>query len=81
VAATNRLAVLAHDGLALAIRPAHTHYDGDTLFGLALPAPGAPSPDLLGLGAAAAEVVAEAVLRAVRAARSLHGVPAIADGP
>ena len=40
----NRLAMLGHDGLALAIRPAHTLYDGDTLFALSLPRPTADAP-------------------------------------
>jgi L-aminopeptidase/D-esterase-like protein len=74
----NRLATIAHDGLALAIRPAHTAYDGDTLFALSLPASDATPPtgqDLVMLGQAAAEVVAEAIVRGVRAATSLHGVP------
>jgi L-aminopeptidase/D-esterase-like protein len=74
-AGINRLAMLGHDGLALAIRPAHTLYDGDTLFALAMPGPEA-GVDPVALGQAAAEVVAEAILRGVRAATSLHGVPA-----
>jgi L-aminopeptidase/D-esterase-like protein len=76
-AAINRLATLGHDGLALAIRPAHTAYDGDTLFALSLPGEGSATPDVLALGQAAAEVVAEAIVRAVRAATSLHGVPSV----
>ena len=74
----NRLAQTGHDGLALAIRPAHTVFDGDALFALSLPAadqPNATPADLLALGQAAAEVVAEAILRGVRAATPLHGVP------
>ena len=43
-AGVNRLATLGHDGLALAIRPAHTAYDGDTLFALSLPGADAPPP-------------------------------------
>lgn len=77
-AAVNRLASIGHDGLALAIRPAHTAYDGDTLFALSLPAPDSTKqapPDVVALGQAAAEVVADAIVRAVRAATSLHGVP------
>jgi L-aminopeptidase/D-esterase-like protein len=74
--AANRLAGLGHDGLAMAIRPAHTQYDGDTLFAVSLPSADLPAPDPLVLGQAAAEVVAEAILRAIRAATSLHGIPA-----
>ena len=74
-AGINRLATIGHDGLALAIRPAHTAYDGDTLFALSLPETESAPPDLVALGQAAAEVVADAIVRAVRAATSLHGVP------
>ena len=75
-AGVSRLAMLGHDGLALAIRPAHTSYDGDTLFALSLPGLDPTSPDVLELEQAAVEVVAEAVVRAVRAATPLHGIPA-----
>jgi L-aminopeptidase/D-esterase-like protein len=73
--AVNRLASMGHDGLAMTIRPAHTLYDGDTLFAVSLPAPDAPDPDELALGRVAADVVSEAIIRAVRAAKSLHGIP------
>jgi L-aminopeptidase/D-esterase-like protein len=78
--AVHRLATVGHDGLALAIRPAHTLYDGDTLFALSMPAADAasrPEADPVALGYAASQVVAEAVVRAVRAATSLHGVLAV----
>ena len=79
-AGVNRLATIAHDGLALAVRPAHTLYDGDTLFAISLPSADRAQPaDPLQLGHAAVEVVAEAVVRAVRSATSLWGVPAVAD--
>lgn len=61
-----RLASIAHDGLAHTIRPVHTQFDGDTLFALAVPAPNAPPANSLVLGAAAVEAVAQAVLNAVR---------------
>lgn len=77
-AGARRLATLAHDGLALAIRPAHTEFDGDTLFGISLPgnAEHVQPLDVIGLGEAAALVVGEAVVRGVQAATSLHGIPA-----
>jgi L-aminopeptidase/D-esterase-like protein len=78
----SRLAISGHDGLALTIRPAHTVFDGDTLFALSLPEPGradAAPMDLLALGQAAAEVVAEAIVRGVRAATPLHGIPSAAS--
>ncbi len=59
------LATMAHDGLARAINPIHTPYDGDTLFGLATGQSGRGAPLVL-LGSLAAEVTARAVVSAVR---------------
>jgi L-aminopeptidase/D-esterase-like protein len=61
----NKVAQMAQDGLARAVRPAHTMHDGDTLFALAT---GQRKADVNLVGAYAAEAVAEAILRAVRAA-------------
>ena len=69
----NRLAMVAHDGLARSINPVHTMSDGDTLFALAtgrVPLEG-DAPGMTVLGAMAAEVVARATLRAVLAAQSV----------
>ncbi|MCU4117925.1 P1 family peptidase [Variovorax sp. N23] len=69
----NRLAMVAHDGLARSINPVHTMSDGDTLFALAtgrVPLEGA-APGMTVLSAMAAEVVARATLRAVLAAQSV----------
>ncbi|MDP9899272.1 P1 family peptidase [Variovorax ginsengisoli] len=69
----NRLAMTAHDGLARSINPVHTMSDGDTLFALAtghVPLSDA-TPGMTVLCALAAEVVAQATVRAVRAARSV----------
>ncbi len=69
----NRLAMVAHDGLARSINPVHTMSDGDTLFALAtgrVPLDDT-TPGMTVLGAMAAEVVARATVRAVRAARSV----------
>jgi L-aminopeptidase/D-esterase-like protein len=71
-----RLAGLAHLGLAATLSPPHTTFDGDTLFCLSTGAAVAP---LDALGLAAADCVAEAVVRAVRAATTLAGVPAARD--
>ncbi len=69
-----RLAVMAHDGLSRAVRPAHTPLDGDVLFALATGA--APAPvDLTTLGALAARAVERAIVRAVTEAKGLAGVP------
>ncbi len=73
----NRVAQVAHDGLARSIAPAHTPGDGDTLFVLSTGAVAAPS--LLVVGELAAQVVAEAVLRAVREATGVEGYPAVRD--
>jgi L-aminopeptidase/D-esterase-like protein len=77
--AVSRLATLGHDGLAMAIRPAHTQVDGDALFAVSVPGSNPPSVDPIALAEAAAAVVAEAVVRGVRAATSLHGVPSAAS--
>ena len=80
-AQAQRLASMAHDGLARAIVPAHTQHDGDLLFALATGRVGGPvAPGLLSmLGAFAAEAVGLAVLRAVRAATGLPGLPSVND--
>ncbi len=81
---TNKVAQMAHNGLAQTIRPAHTLFDGDTVFALALGSePQMPShPTLTAIqvstiGAAAATTLARAVVKAVRNATELHGVPTI----
>ena len=77
-AQANRVAQMAHDGLARAISPAHTMFDGDTIFALAT-GTRSGEPDMLTIGALAADAVAEAVLRAVRAAKGIPGYPSAAD--
>jgi L-aminopeptidase/D-esterase-like protein len=72
----NKLAQMAQDGIARAINPSHTMYDGDTIFALSL---GDKTGDLTTLGTAAAEVVADAVVRAIQQAETLAGIPAIKD--
>jgi L-aminopeptidase/D-esterase-like protein len=69
-AQAQRLAQVAHDGLARSINPVHTLLDGDTLFALGTGKSGAPANMLL-LATLAAEVTARAVVNAVHAARSL----------
>jgi L-aminopeptidase/D-esterase-like protein len=75
----NKMAQMAHDGLAQAIRPAHTMFDGDTIFALATGRRPKPSIDLSAVGAVAASAMAEAIVRAVRQSVSLAGVPAARD--
>ncbi len=72
----NKVAQMAQDGLAQAIRPAHTLYDGDTIFALAT---GEIDANVNVIGAYAAETVAQAIRRGVRAAKSLGGVLAYND--
>jgi L-aminopeptidase/D-esterase-like protein len=86
-AGCQRVATAAHDGLARAIRPAHTPVDGDMVFALAtgavevappVDAPAAFSPEtklLTAVGAAAADCLARAVLVGVLAAESVAGIP------
>ncbi len=79
----SKVAQMAHDGLARAIRPVHTMVDGDLVFALSIgdksigdkslgDKPGNASI----IGVIAAEVLSEAIVRAVRAAEGLHGIPA-----
>jgi len=73
-----KVAQMAHDGLARAIVPAHTSFDGDTIFALAL---GNWEGDVSvsTVGALAAEVVSDAILSAIEHAESIPGFPAASD--
>ena len=62
-AEATRVAEMAHDGMARAIRPSHTMFDGDTLFALATNAHAESNVNTIGI--LAAEVVAEAIVNAV----------------
>lgn len=73
-----KVAQMAQDGLARAIVPSHTPGDGDTIFTLATGRLESGF-DTGQVGALAAEVVTEAILRAVRAATGLPGLPAAKD--
>lgn len=77
----NKVAQMAHDGLARSIRPIHTMFDGDTVFALATGKQskrgGGADPTVV--GTAAAEVLAQAVVRAVEQAESLGDTPAARD--
>jgi L-aminopeptidase/D-esterase-like protein len=90
-AGCRRVAIAAHDGLARTIRPCHTPLDGDTVFALATGAievppdpttPASMSPEtplITGIGAAAADCLARAVLLGVLAAQSVAGIPTYRD--
>ncbi len=67
-----KVAQMAQDGIARAIRPAHTPFDGDTIFGLAT---GTHPAHVAVIGAFAAEMVEKAIRNAVWQATSLAGIP------
>ncbi|HEX2114802.1 MAG TPA: P1 family peptidase [Alphaproteobacteria bacterium] len=71
-AEAQRLAIMAQDGLARAIRPAHTPFDGDVVFALATGSRPLTQPtDLFRIGALAADCLARAIARGVYAADDL----------
>lgn len=79
----NKVAQMAHDGMAQVIRPPHTMFDGDTIFALALGPRSQTTLDMSTaasqvsmVGEAAATTLARAIVKAVRNATPLHGVPA-----
>jgi len=65
-----KMAQMAHDGMARAIRPAHTMVDGDVVFSLSVPPADAAPGDVSVLGAMAAEALQDAILDAVRQANT-----------
>jgi L-aminopeptidase/D-esterase-like protein len=69
-----KVAQMAHDGLARAVRPAHTMLDGDTLFALST---GSKKAEVSVIGAFAAEVMTQAILRAVNMAAPAGGLPGL----
>jgi L-aminopeptidase/D-esterase-like protein len=71
-AQATKVAQMAQDGVARAIRPAHTMLDGDALFALST---GAQKADVSTVGACAAEVMAQAIIRAVKLASPAGGLP------
>jgi L-aminopeptidase/D-esterase-like protein len=86
------MAAVAHDGLARAIRPVHSMFDGDTIFCLSTGRQGIAASEALGLRrtgtraavvntllAAAADCFALACTRAVVEAISVGGAPSYAD--
>jgi L-aminopeptidase/D-esterase-like protein len=70
-AQANKIAQMADDGLARAIRPAHGTGDGDTVFTLATGTVTA-APNITQIGAAAADVLSRAIMRAIVAAKGIH---------
>ncbi len=80
-AQARRVAIMAQDGLARALRPVHTPLDGDIVFVLSTGRRdlSAPVADIAQLGAAAADCLARAVARGVYEARSLGDMPGYQD--
>jgi L-aminopeptidase/D-esterase-like protein len=72
-----KVAMMANCGAARAVRPYHTTGDGDSLFAVSTGRLARPNLQLTVLGALAADVVAEAIVRGVRAARGVPGWPAV----
>ncbi len=71
-----KIAGMAHDGYARSIRPVHTQSDGDSIYAVSV---GNVSADQDLVGELAAEVMSEAILRAVYSAESAYGFPAVKD--
>lgn len=90
-AQARRIAMMAHDGLARAIRPAHTMFDGDVVFCLSTgkrPLPEMPgffaapvAQAITDLGHAAADSLARAIIRGILYAQSAYGLTAYRDLP
>jgi L-aminopeptidase/D-esterase-like protein len=71
-----RVSQMAHDGYARALAPSHTPGDGDVIFTLAT---GVTASDAGQVGALAADVMADAIVRAARQATGVAGIPAVRD--
>jgi len=75
-AQATKVAQMAHDGIARTIRPAHSMLDGDVIFALSI---GSKKADVSTVGAFAAEVTAESIVRAVKMAKSAGGLPGLME--
>ena len=75
---TRKVAEMAHDGYARAISPIHTPYDGDTIFSVAT-GKWTGEASVATIGSLAADVMAEAVVRAATQATASHGLPSARD--
>ncbi len=73
-----KIAGMAHDGYARSIRPVHTSADGDSIYAVSV---GEIRADQDLVGMLAADVVSEAITRAVKSAESAYGHPAASDLP
>jgi L-aminopeptidase/D-esterase-like protein len=73
-AQATKVAQMAHNGIARTVRPSHTMFDGDVIFALST---GTKRADVTTIGAFAAEVMAEAIVRGVKAAKPAGGIPGL----
>ena len=73
-----KIAGMGHDGYARSIRPVHSSIDGDTIYALSV---GDVTADRDVVGLLAAEVISEAIIRAVMSAESAYGFPAAKELP
>mgnify|MGYP002624363042 CR=1 FL=1 len=71
-----KIAGMAHDGFARSIRPVHTSADGDSIYAVSM---GSVQADQDLVGSLAAEVISEAIIRAVDASESAYGLPSAAE--
>ena len=71
-----KIAGMCHDGYARSIRPVHTSFDGDSIYAVSA---GDLVADQEVVGTLAAEVISEAIIRAVTNAKSAYGFPAACD--
>ncbi|MBR3059920.1 MAG: P1 family peptidase [Oscillospiraceae bacterium] len=77
-AALCKIAGMGHDGYARSIRPVHTSFDGDNIYAVSA---GRVKADQDVVGMLAAELISEAIVRAVESAESAYGFPAARDLP
>jgi L-aminopeptidase/D-esterase-like protein len=75
-AALCKIAGMCHDGYARSIRPVHTSFDGDSIYAVST---GELEADQEVVGTIAADVISEAILKAVTGAKSAYGFPCSSD--
>ena len=75
-AALCKIAGMCHDGYARSIRPVHTSFDGDSIYAVSA---GDIEADQEVVGTIAADVISEAILKAVTGAKSAYGFPCSSD--
>ncbi len=74
--ALSKIAGMCHDGYARSIRPVHTSFDGDSIYAVSA---GELEADQEVVGTIAADVISEAIIRAVTSAKSAYGCPSAED--